>query len=112
MAFHKDTVMADIATDSLVLHMAAQSSLSEKHGYHGVISNNTLSHCHMLEVKLEQKRDFSLLTISDIVALLAPCLPSCDLEKEELFRQMELGHKKRQDSVDSTYAAQRVSGIM
>jgi hypothetical protein len=66
----------------------------------------------MLEVKLEQHRDVSLLTIADIVALLAHYLPRRDLDEEELFRQMERRQKQRQESIDSAYAAQKAQGIM
>jgi len=66
----------------------------------------------MLEVKLEQHRDVSLLTVADIVALLAHYLPRRDLDEEELFRQMERRHKQRQESIDSAYAVQKAQGIM
>jgi len=66
----------------------------------------------MLEVKLEQQRDISLLSTADIVALLAHYLPRRDLDEEEIFRQMELRHRKRQESIDSAYAVQRARGIM
>jgi SRSO17 transposase len=66
----------------------------------------------MLEVKLEQHRDVSLLSTADIVALLAHYLPRRDLDEEELFRQMELRHRKRQESIDSAYAVQRARGLM
>jgi hypothetical protein len=67
----------------------------------------------MLEVKLEQHRDVSLLTTADIVALLAHYLPRRGLvEEEELFRQMERRNKQRQESIDSAYAAQKAQGIM
>ena len=58
----------------------------------------------MLEVKLEQRRDISLLSTADIVILLAHYLPRRDLDPEELFRQMERRHKQRQKSIDSAYA--------
>lgn len=66
----------------------------------------------MVEVKLEQHRDISLLSTADIVVLLAHYLPRRDLDPEELFRQMELRHRKRQESIDSAYAVQRARGIM
>jgi hypothetical protein len=66
----------------------------------------------MLEVKLEQHRDVLLLSTADIVALLAHYLPRRDLDEEEIFRQMELRHRKRQESIDSAYAVQRTHGLM
>lgn len=66
----------------------------------------------MLEVKLEQRRDISLLSTADIVILLAHYLPRRDLDPEELFRQMERRHKQRQKSIDSAYAVQSARGIM
>lgn len=66
----------------------------------------------MLEVRLEQHRDISLLSTADIVALLAHYLPRRDLDEEEVFRQMEIRHKQRQDSIDSAYARQKACGLM
>jgi SRSO17 transposase len=66
----------------------------------------------MLEVKLEQHRDISLLSTADIVALLAHYLPRRDLDEEEVFRQMEIRHRQRQDSIDSAYARQKAYGLM
>lgn len=66
----------------------------------------------MTEVRCEQHRNISLLSVADIVALLAHYLPRRDLDEEELFRQMELRHRQRQDSIDSAYARQKAKGIM
>jgi hypothetical protein len=66
----------------------------------------------MLEVKLEQLRVISLLSTSNIVALLAHYLPRRDLDEEEVFRQMEIRRRQRQDSINSAYARQKPCGLM
>lgn len=66
----------------------------------------------MLEVKLEQHRDFSLLSTADIVALLAHYLPRRDFDEEEVLRQMEYRHRQRQASIDFAYARQKALGLI
>ncbi len=55
----------------------------------------------MLEERIEQQEDYPLLTCSDIETLLAHFLPRRDIDVDEIIRQMELRHKKRQASIDS-----------
>ena len=60
----------------------------------------------MLEIRLEQKEPYPLLSCPDIVTLLAHFLPRRDVNPEEVLRQMEVRHKQRQASIDSAYARQ------
>ncbi len=66
----------------------------------------------MAEVRVAQQRDISLLSTADVVIFLAHYLPRRDLYEEELFRQMALRHKQRQQSIDAAYAEQKALGIM
>jgi hypothetical protein len=61
----------------------------------------------MVEVKLAQQRYVSLLSTAVDVILLAHYLPRRDLDEEELFRQIEHRHKRRQQSIDAAYAGQK-----
>ncbi|WP_419633276.1 hypothetical protein [Thiolapillus sp.] len=62
----------------------------------------------MLEERVEQQEDYPLLTCSDIETLLAHFLPRRDIDADEVIRQMELRHKKRQASIDSCFNKQQL----
>ena len=57
----------------------------------------------MLQERLLLKETHPLLSCSDIETLLAHFLLRRDLTVEEVIRQMDLRHKKRQSSIDSAY---------
>jgi len=61
----------------------------------------------MLEERFLQRVVYPLLTCSDIETLLARFLPRRNRDPEELIRQMEVRHKKRQASIDSANRRQR-----
>lgn len=63
----------------------------------------------MLEERIRQQDDHPLLSCSDIESLLRTFLPRRDLDRDEVIRQMEKRHKKRQASTDSCYWKQRES---
>jgi SRSO17 transposase len=60
----------------------------------------------MLEMRRYHKEDYPLLSCSDIEVLLAHFLPRRDVTVEEVVRQMEDRHKKRQSSIDSAIRKQ------
>jgi SRSO17 transposase len=60
----------------------------------------------MLEMRRYHKEDYPLLSCSDIEVLLAHFLPRRDITVEEVLRQMEIRHKKRQSSIDSAIRKQ------
>jgi SRSO17 transposase len=64
----------------------------------------------MLEIRLEQKEPYPLLSCPDIIKLFALFLPKRDADPDEVFRQMDVRHKQRQASIDSAYARQCLSG--
>lgn len=55
----------------------------------------------MLKTRLSNKNDYPLLSCSDVKVMLAYFLPRRDTTFEEIQRQMEVRHKKRQASIDS-----------
>ena len=55
----------------------------------------------MLEERILQKDDHPLLSCSDIESLLRAFLPRRDIEREEILRQMEKRHRKRQAAIDA-----------
>jgi SRSO17 transposase len=55
----------------------------------------------MLEERILQKDDHPLLSCSDIESLLRAFLPRRDIEREDILRQMEKRHRKRQAAIDA-----------
>jgi len=60
----------------------------------------------MLEERLLHKESVPLLSTSDITTLLRFFLPRRDVNEDEVLRQLELRHRKRQASIDSAYRKQ------
>ncbi|MBF0549857.1 MAG: transposase [Deltaproteobacteria bacterium] len=60
----------------------------------------------MLETRLMNKHDYPLLSCRDIKKLLAQFLPRRDTNAEEVLRQMEQRHKKRQAAMASALRIQ------
>ena len=63
----------------------------------------------MLKERMEHQQDYPLLSCADIETLLAHFLPRRDVGVEEVLRQMEVRHQKRQASIDSAYANQHLA---
>jgi SRSO17 transposase len=66
----------------------------------------------MLEERILQKDDHPLLSCSDIESLLRAFLPRRDIEPDEILRQMEKRHLKRQAAIDSQYRKQMLEQIV
>jgi len=66
----------------------------------------------MLEERIRQQASYPLLSCADIVRLLAEFLPRQDRTKEDLIRQMEVRHRKRQASIDSAYRKQAIADAL
>jgi len=54
----------------------------------------------MLKERIEHQNEHPLLSCADIETLLAHFLPRRDVGAEEVIRQMEVRHRKRQASID------------
>jgi SRSO17 transposase len=62
----------------------------------------------MLKERIEHQQDYPLLSCADIETLLAHFLPRRDVGVEEVIRQMQVRHQKRQASIDSAYGKQQL----
>jgi len=62
----------------------------------------------MLEQRIEHQQDYPLLSCADVETLLAHFLPRRDVSIDEVIRQLEVRHRKRQASIDSAYAKQQL----
>ena len=61
----------------------------------------------MLEQRIEQKDSYPLLSCSDVISLLCHFLPQRTFNEEEVFRQLEVRHRKRKASIKSAYRRQQ-----
>ena len=63
----------------------------------------------MLEEKVNQNVSAPLLSCGDVEVLLASFLPRRDADPDEVIRQLQIRHRKRQASIDQAYARQRLA---
>ena len=61
----------------------------------------------MLEQRMQHHQDIPLLSCADVTTLLKSVLPKRDISEAEVLRQLEVRHKKRQDSIDAAYRKQQ-----
>jgi len=76
-------------------------------GWHHHMAMVMLAMLFMFEVRRKHKKDLSLLSCHDIVEVLRVLLPRANVTYEEILRQLEERHRRRQASIDSAYAKQR-----
>jgi len=76
-------------------------------GWHHHMTLVMLAMLFMLERRLSNKDEYPLLSCSDIQTLLKRFLPRRDVTVEEVLRQMEVRHRKRQSSIDSARRRQK-----
>jgi len=69
--------------------------------WHHHMSMVLLAMLFMLEQRLQHHQDIPLLSCPDVTTLLKSTLPKRDITEEEVLRQLEVRHKKRQDSIDA-----------
>ncbi len=62
----------------------------------------------MLKERIEQQEEYPLLSCADIETLLAHFLPRRDVGVDEVIRQMEFRHRKRQAAIVFAYAKQQL----
>ncbi len=62
----------------------------------------------MLKERIEQHEEHPLLSCADIETLLAHFLPRRDVGVDEVIRQMEFRHQKRQAAIDLAYGKQQL----
>jgi len=61
----------------------------------------------LLKERMLHKNTVDLLSCTDIIELLRLFLPRRDVTEEEVLRQLQLRHRKRQASIDHAYENQR-----
>lgn len=61
----------------------------------------------MLKERLTQEEVYPLLSCSDITTLLARFLPRRDIHPDEVIRQLEVRHKKRQAAIENAFQNQQ-----
>jgi hypothetical protein len=54
-----------------------------------------------------QEEEYPLLSCSDITTLLARFLPRRDIHPDEVIRQLEVRHKKRQAAIENAFQNQQ-----
>lgn len=75
-------------------------------GWHHHMAMVMLAMLFMFEVRREHKSDLSLLSCHDIVEVLRVLLPRANATYEDILRQLEERHRRRQSSIDAAYARQ------
>jgi SRSO17 transposase len=79
-------------------------------GWHHHMAMVMLAMLFMLEVRREHNSDLSLLSCRDIVEVLRVLLPRANTTFDDILRQLEERHRRRQSSIESAYARQRNQG--
>jgi len=62
----------------------------------------------MLKERIMQEEDYPLLSCSDITTLLARFLPRRDIQPDEVIRQLEVRHEKRQAAIEYAFKNQQL----
>jgi hypothetical protein len=75
-------------------------------GWHHHMAMVMLAMLFMFEVRREHKEDLSLLSCHDVVEVLRVLLPRANVTYEEILRQLQERHKRRQASINSAYEKQ------
>jgi SRSO17 transposase len=75
-------------------------------GWHHHMALVMMTMLFMLEERCLHRETHPLLSCSDVETLLAHFLPRRDITVDEVLRQMEVRHRKRQASIDSAYRIQ------
>jgi hypothetical protein len=66
----------------------------------------------MLEQRLQNQPDIPILSCPDVATLLKLVLPRKDITEDEVLRQFEVRHRKRQASIDAAYRKQQKDGLL
>lgn len=80
--------------------------------WHHHMSMVMLAMLFMLEQRLQHQADIPLLSCADVTTLLKSILPRKDITEDEVLRQLDIRHKKRQASIDFAYRKQKENGIL
>ena len=81
-------------------------------GWHHHMTMVMLAMLFILEERLLHEETDPLLSCADVANLLECFLPRRDITEEEVLRQMEIRHRKRQASIESAYRNQKRDGLL
>jgi SRSO17 transposase len=76
------------------------------YGWHHHMAMVLMAMLFLLQERLAHKETVNLLSCTDIVELLKLLLPRRDVTEEEVLRQLQVRHAKRQASIDYAYKKQ------
>ena len=82
------------------------------YGWHHHMAMVLMAMLFLLHERLEHKESVNHLSCTDIVELLRLFLPRRDITEEEVLRQLQVRHAKRQASIDYAYKKQRDSNLL
>lgn len=82
------------------------------HGWHHHMAMVLMAMLFLLKERLLHKKTVDLLSCTDIVELLKLFLPRRDVTEEEVLRQLQVRHAKRQASIDHAYEKQRRNNLI
>jgi len=71
--------------------------------WHHHITMVLMAMVFMLETRINNAEAYDLLSAADIKELLTYLLPQRKVDEEEIFRQLEIRHKKRKDAIRNSY---------
>lgn len=80
--------------------------------WHHHMSMVMLAMLFMLEQRMNYQVDIPLLSCADVTGFLKYILPKRDITEDEMLRQLEVRHKKRQASIDAAYKKQLDIGVL
>lgn len=80
--------------------------------WHHHMSMVMLAMVFMTEQRLNYQSNIPLLSCADVTTLLKAVLPRRDITVDEVIRQLEFRHKKRQDTIAYAYRKQQKDGLL
>jgi hypothetical protein len=80
--------------------------------WHHHMSMVMLAMLFMLEQRMNYQVDIPLLSCADVTGFLKYILPKRDITEDEMLRQLEVRHRKRQASIDAAYKKQLNNGVL
>lgn len=78
----------------------AEYQLRKWRGWHHHMALVAMAHLFLLKEKIHNAETLPLLSMQDVVTMLAFYLPKRDTTEEEVFRQLETRHRNRQRDID------------
>ncbi len=80
-------------------------------GWHHHVAMVKIAMLFMLEQRLARRTSHPLLSCADITEILKELLPRKTVNYDELLRQIECRHRRRQSAIDSAYRRQNTASV-